>query len=163
MKKSYWIRIDSKIFDWVVWLWWDFTKWIQKLYDEHNNDTSNMEYPEMVQVFKSMKDLLIKYRPEPQTTLQEFADTKEIPVIDKIQKLNDIAKWKTLNKSDWSTKVWNNKDYQDANMLFWKIRIGLKKNNWKMQDNDWFDCTRQKRVTLEWWEYLIPLLETMIK
>lgn len=84
----------------------NFTTWIEFLYWKDKSASvdahADMEYPEMVQIFRSMKDLLIKYRPEPQSTLQEFADANKQTKIEKLQWIEQKVKlWVTLKESDY--------------------------------------------------------------
>ena len=105
-----------------------------------------------------------KFRPEQQMTDTEKIHQEAVAIRQK-DRLQKIADWANLDATPATMDhpLRTAKDYQDAKLLAWKIKIGIKKNHWKMQDNDWFDCTWQKWISLEWCSHLENLIETIIQ
>lgn len=163
MKTTQSIRLDAKVIEHIKQIWkGNFNKWVELLYDNYNTSVTHVWYSEFKEALQSFIEVAKKFRPEQPMIHPEKIHQEAVAVRQK-DRLQSIADWV---KPD-ATPVMDHplrtaKDYQDAKLLAWKIRIGIKKNHWKMQDNDWFDCTWQKRISLEWCSHLESLIETMI-
>lgn len=188
MKTTQSIRLDAKVIEHIKQIWkGNFNKWVELLYESYNTSVAHVWYSEFKEALQLFIEVAKKFKPDPHTVIEE-AKLREA-TLKKLQsgawctkskeelwkdietqmskaKLQAIANWdmsgSTTAPTPMDHPLRTAKDYQDAKLLAWKIKIGIKKNHWKMQDNDWFDCTWQKRISFEWCSHLESLIETMI-
>ena len=97
MKKQFAIRLEEQLEADIKQLWWwSLVKWIEYLYTKrqesdgiHCIPSENIEYSDMVNLFKQLAELLKKHKPQAQSNdgIQDGIQNS------KIDKLKQIASW----------------------------------------------------------------------
>lgn len=163
MKKAYSIRIEESDYKKIVKIWGTFPKWIEKclqLYGE--KDTPDMEYPEMVWIFKDMAEFLKKYKPWQEFGIAYIRDEQNgnlnITAVkkDKLQKIADWMKTEvpsSYSKSDYHS-LYNSLTPTRKQQLTEIINATKKWNYWE----DSVEYTRNELLEKRWYSEFIWLV-----
>jgi len=160
MKKQFAIRLEEQLEADIKQLWWwSLVKWIEYLYTKrqesdgiHCIPSENIEYSDMVNLFKQLAELLKKHKPQAQSNdgIQDGIQNS------KIDKLKQIVSWNIQVqeiKSDY-TDLYNSLT-PIKKMQLYEIIKATSKWNFREEGEEY---TRKQLLEKRWFNQFVGLI-----